>query len=251
MSYGYDSAGRLTSIGHTGPAGVIDSFNYTLDNNGNRTAVTSAEGTETYTLDALNRITAVAYPDGTTEAFAYDPAGNRTSHTQTDGTTVTYSHDAAGQLVSDSTGVNYSYDGAGNLIGTSAGDAYVYFRWGQLTSATIDGTTTTAAFDATGTRVSVDGVAQLWDRTGIEQLISTGDGDNYVHAPGMGVLRDGTSWLHRDAVGSVRHVTGPTGAVTASSAVTVFCTISTFTLRQIRQADWFVADSFSFGVERE
>lgn len=63
---------------------------------------------------------------------------------------------------------------------------------------------------------------QLWDRTGYGTLISTGAGDNYLHLPGGGVLRDGESWLHRDAVGSVRYSTDPTGAVTSSSAFTVF-----------------------------
>jgi len=36
------------------------------------------------------------------------------------------------------------------------------------------------------------------------------------------VLRDNDSWLHRDGVGSVRYSTDLTGAVTSSSAFTVF-----------------------------
>ena len=74
-NYGYDLAGRLTSIGHTVGATVVDSFTYSLDGNGNRVGVTSNTGTESYTLDGLNRITAATYPGAQSETFAYDPAG--------------------------------------------------------------------------------------------------------------------------------------------------------------------------------
>ena len=42
--YGYDTAGPLDRIAHTNGAALIDSFTYTLDGNGNRTAVTSNAG---------------------------------------------------------------------------------------------------------------------------------------------------------------------------------------------------------------
>ena len=71
-AYGYDSAGRLTSIGHAAGATVIDSFTYSLDGNGNRTGVTSNAGSESYTLDGLNRITNASYPGALSEAFSYD-----------------------------------------------------------------------------------------------------------------------------------------------------------------------------------
>ena len=114
-AYGYDTAGRLTSIGHAAGATVIDSFAYSLDGNGNRTGVTSNAGSESYTLDGLNRITAATYPGALEESFVYDAAGNRTSHTDIDGDTIGYTVDATGQLVSDTTGTTYTYDAAGNL----------------------------------------------------------------------------------------------------------------------------------------
>ena len=165
-AYGYDSAGRLTSIGHTAGATVIDSFTYSLDGNGNRTGVTSNAGAESYTLDGLNRITNASYPGALSEAFSYDAAGNRTSHTDIDGATVGYTVDATGQLISDTTGTTYSYDAAGNLTGTSAGDAYVYDDFGRATSITAGGVTETYGYDAADVRVTVDGTTQLWDRNG-------------------------------------------------------------------------------------
>ena len=43
-------------------------------------AVGNVQGASvTYTYDTMNRLTRVAYPDGTTIAYAYDSAGNRLS----------------------------------------------------------------------------------------------------------------------------------------------------------------------------
>lgn len=200
-AHSYDAAGRLVGIAHTGPAGVIDSFTYTLDPNGNRTAVTSSAGVESYVLDGLNRLTGVSYPDNSSEVFGYDPASYRTSHTRTDGTTVGYSIDPAGQIVSDTDGVTYSYDGAGNLTGTTAGDSYGWDDYGRLTSATVDGTSQTYVYDAAGVRTSVDGAGQVWDRTGFPTLISAGS-DNYLHTTARGAglactvqsVRPGPAW---------------------------------------------------------
>jgi YD repeat-containing protein len=44
----------------------------------------SLPGTETYTYDALGRLTSVAYPNATTVTYNYDPAGNRSTVQATD-----------------------------------------------------------------------------------------------------------------------------------------------------------------------
>lgn len=51
---------------------------------------------------SVNGLTQVTYPDGQTEAFTYDAAGNRLSRSA-GGTTTSYSYDDAGQLISDGT----------------------------------------------------------------------------------------------------------------------------------------------------
>ena len=219
-AYGYDTAGRLTDIGHSAGATTIDSFTYSLDGNGNRVGVTSNAGTESYTLDGLNRITSATYPGAQSEAFAYDPAGNRTSHTAIDGTTTGYTVDATGQLISDTTGTTYSYDDAGNLLGTSDGDVYVYDDYGRATSITAGGVTETYTYDARDVRATVDGISQLWDRNGLPTLIETGAGDNFIHT--NGVARDGDEWLLADAVGSVRATVDAAGNVSAETAFTAF-----------------------------
>ena len=191
-----------------------------MDGNGNRVGVTSNAGAESYTLDGLNRITNATYPGALSETFSYDAAGNRTSHTNIDGATVGYTVDATGQLVSDTAGTTYSYDEAGNLTATSAGEAYVYDDFGRATEITIDGITEQYTYDAQDVRVTVDGTTQLWDRNGLPTLISTGAGDNYVHA--AGIARDGDDWLLQDAVGSVRATVDQAGVVSAETAFTAF-----------------------------
>ena len=220
-SYSYDDAGRLTGVGHTGPNGGIDGFSYMLDPNGNRTAAMSNAGTETYTLDVLNRLTNVTYPGALSETFVYDAAGNRTSHTKTDGTTVGFTVDATGQLISDTSGTTYTYDAAGNLTSTSDGESYTYDDYGRHISISAGGVTQTYGYDAANVRVTVDAQTQLWDRNGgLPTLISTGAGDNYVHT--AGIARDGDGWLLADAVGSVRTIVDNTGAATGSQSFTAF-----------------------------
>ena len=108
----------------------------------------------------------------------------------------------------------------GNLLATTAGDGYVYDDYGRTVEATGNGVTQQFAYDAQDVRVTVDGIDQLWDRSaGLPTLISTGDGDNYLHT--AGISRDGDDWLLSDAVGSVRATVDDTGATVGSQDFTV------------------------------
>ena len=221
----FDDAGRLTAVLHEhSVSGVVDEFVYTLDPNGNRTGVTSNGGTESYTIDALNRLTAVSYGNGDSEAFGYDPAGNRVSHTVNGGTPVSSTFDAAGQLVSSSDGTTYSYDAAGNLTGSSAGDTYTWDAYSRLTSATVGATSQTYVYDATDVRVSVDGVGQVWDRAaGLPQLISNGS-EAFLQPNGhyLSTITGATATYGlMDALGSVRHITDSAGTVAGSTDFSV------------------------------
>jgi len=74
----------------------------TVDAAGQRTGLAASWGTFTYGYDRAGRLTSAGYPDGSTEADAYDPAGNRTTITATtplSGTAVTTNtYAAADQL---------------------------------------------------------------------------------------------------------------------------------------------------------
>jgi RHS repeat-associated protein len=160
--YSFDADNRR--VGVTSPLGRRWSFSYdpagnlssTVDANGNATA-TAGDGTTSYTYDAVGRLTAIGYSDGTPAVtFAYDAAGNRTAM-QDGGGTVTYTYDAVNRLLQASRGadvISYSYDAAGNVTQRSyAGGGPVSSTFdadGRLSGVTAGGASTTYAYDASG-----------------------------------------------------------------------------------------------------
>ena len=121
---------------YTGPAGLIDGFEYVLDGNGNRTSVSSSAGTESYAIDDLNRLTEVTFPNGDTTSYTYDAAGNRLAET-VNGSVSTYSYDTNGLLTA--VGADpVTYDAEANTTGLGA-DTFHYDWAGRLTEATVDG----------------------------------------------------------------------------------------------------------------
>lgn len=220
-TYGYDAADRLVDVSHDGSTGEVASFSYTLDEAGNRVAVDGPDGTSTFELDALNRLTDARTP-AADRSYTYDAVGNRLSET-VDGVTDSYTYDAVTGLLTDAGGVPYGYDAAGNVI--AAGDDRYSWDWaGRLTAAQVDGRTSTATYDGDGVRTGLDGRAQLYDRAGgLPQLIGDGT-ERFLHLAGPLAAIDGTgvSWLHGDALGSVSAVTDLAGAVTGTASYTPF-----------------------------
>ena len=93
VTYGYDGAGRLTSMAEQGGTGSVA---YTYDDLGRRASMSDASGVTGYAY----------YPDGATRSvtspagavsYAYDGSGLRTSMTTPAGT-VAYAYDTGGRL---------------------------------------------------------------------------------------------------------------------------------------------------------
>lgn len=226
-SYGYDTGGRLTSIVHADGGGTLQSYSYTLDAMGNRTAVTTPDGTENYTLDELNRLTNVTYANGDVVSYTYDAAGNRLTQTVNGVTTNTYTYDTAGQMTSDGV-TTYTYDAAGNLL-TAGADSYSWDWKGRLASATVGGTTVSYAYDGMDVRTSetVGGVTTpyLWDRAEDLPLLVDDGTNGYLHADGLiaEITNSGAPTYHlTDALGTVRGLTDLTGTLTGASDFDVF-----------------------------
>jgi RHS repeat-associated protein len=132
QSFGYDAAGRLTTI-----TTASASWTISYDASGNRTGVTLNGTTSTYTTEATsNRLSSTANP---ARSFTYDPAGNTTASTAVNPYTATYN--LAGRLATlAKAGVTttYSVDGQGRRVrkfsntGAASTVIFVYDQGGQI-----------------------------------------------------------------------------------------------------------------------
>jgi RHS repeat-associated protein len=151
--YSYDKASRLTLLVNSNGSGVISSYEYTYDGDGNRKTQIEiqrdlnggAPETTTYDYDQLDRLTGVTYPGLAELNYTYSFAGNRLSEIRTDpnnpGNDVnrTYEYDNVNRLLSiadtavPKSDVVFTYDDNGNrtakLVGSFAipGDSHSRF----------------------------------------------------------------------------------------------------------------------------
>ncbi|WP_299927059.1 RHS repeat-associated core domain-containing protein [uncultured Nocardioides sp.] len=230
----YDAAGRLTAIRHTRDGSVVEKAEYALDADGNRTAVTTTAGTETYELDAADQLTSVTYAGGRTEAFTYDAAGNRLTSRSGADPQVSYAYDDASQLVAVG-GRSIVHDDNGNVV--DDGTATYDWDWlDRMVSVETGGQAATFGYDGAGTRVSTtvgqSTTRQLHDSAmsdGRPRLVADGT-TSFVQTP-EGVLAqqqdDTTSYPLLDALGSVRTMTDAQGAVAGRASYDVFGAVST------------------------
>ncbi|MHC4150404.1 MAG: RHS repeat-associated core domain-containing protein, partial [Planctomycetota bacterium] len=186
-TYGYDSAGNMTSIKDAND----HTRTYTYDELNRVTKITSHMGYETkyrydgvgnivektdpnddttsYQYDGLERRVLISYPDSNTVAYEYDENGNVTKLTNTGGIgDITYkSYDGLDRLASVITDygvlftktIKYTYDGVGNRI-TMDADAnvtsYEYDALNRLVKITDPvGNATTYEYDEIGRRTKM------------------------------------------------------------------------------------------------
>lgn len=116
-SYGYDAANRLTAVTYSD--GTTHTVGYSYDSDGNRTAMTDATGTSSYTYNSADRLTTVTNGTGDTVSYSYNSDGNITGLTYPDGNTVTRTYDDAQRLAAvtdwNSNTTTFGYDSDGNL----------------------------------------------------------------------------------------------------------------------------------------
>ncbi len=218
VSYAYDETGRLTSLVNRDSASqVISSNSYALDGVGNRLSNTTQRGTDNYYYDVKYQLTSATHPTLTSEAYAYDAAGNRTvGHGYTD-----WAYNVNNQLTGYN-GVTYGYDANGNM--TSATDAggttsYSYDYENRLVQVNFPGSGYAAyKYDGQGRRIekSVNGVITRYLYNGSDPIAEY-DGAGvlqakYLHGRGWGeplaMLRgEAVYWYHGDGLGSVTEVT--------------------------------------------
>ncbi len=223
-TYTYDDAGRISSIDHVKDAATLASFDYTYDERGMRTSMTTQAGTETYTHDDLGQLIAVEYADSEEVTYTYDDAGNRLTETR-DSVTTTYTYDDAGRIVSVGA-TSATSDDAGNLtdLGT---DEYSYDYGNRLVTSAANGHDATHTYDGDGVRVGseVDStpVDYLVDREGGLPMVVDDGSRSYLHADGLiEATGGGDLYPLTDALGSVRVVTNASGSVVGSKTYELF-----------------------------
>jgi RHS repeat-associated protein len=231
----YDAANRLISIIHKKETTLLESFSYTLDPVGNRLSMTDADGTTSYTYDALDRLMTVSYPTGTpgTVSYTYDPMGNRLTMTE-DSVVTAYVYDEADRLISKTKGTEttlYTWDDDGNLL-TKGDQTFIWNKAGKL-GAWTDGTNSSSyAYNGDGVRVS-----QTNNGTTIKYLQDLGagmatvlreeeNGEFIDYFYGMDLIsqQDSTStnYLLTDGLGSTRLLTNEIGDVTGRYVYDIF-----------------------------
>ena len=188
--HSWDRAGRMLEVAHTSASATLSRFTYVLDPAGNRTAMTSREGTVTYRYDVLDRLTEACWspstcpggapatplaclacigglmsrptatvtppPGETFRTYTYDPVGNRLTEVSNAGTT-TYAYDAADRLSSvtapGQSAVTYTFDNNGNQTAAGA-NTFAWDLADRLVSATVGGTAETYTWAGDGRRLS-------------------------------------------------------------------------------------------------
>lgn len=120
----YDGVGNLTSIVYGDGKTVALSYNPANE----LTAFTDWNGTTSYELDVLGRITAVNDANGNQVGYTYDGNGNQTGIAYPDGSQAVYEYNQRNQISRITMGASqvwYEYDEKGRMIRTQSSDGSV------------------------------------------------------------------------------------------------------------------------------
>lgn len=222
--YGYDR-GRLTTIVHRSGGTTLVSIALAYDAFDRITAVTTPDGTTTYTYDSLGALSRVALPSGRTISYAYDAAGNRRQ--------VTDAGVSTGYVVNDvdqyrqGAGATFGYDADGNLTSRQDGSGtttYQYDGLGRLVRVAGPAGVTTYEYDPLGFRIAqvVNGVRTeyLVNPTGLGSVVAELDGSgallaSYAYGRGLALRQSGDDrrFYHFDASANTIALTDGSGAV--------------------------------------
>ena len=168
VQYDYNRMGLLQSILHSDKNGVLDSYQFHYDANGQKVAsikdrrnLAADSGNFEYRYDALGRMTEVVRDKEVLRKYEYDSFGNRISKEE-DGKITRYQYNSLNQMVSSSDGVDeesYVYDKRGNIKEVYANgklkNAYTYGCLNRLEKAENDrGMTAQYVYNGLGHRVA-------------------------------------------------------------------------------------------------
>lgn len=234
-NYTYDNLSRLLSVLHELGAATIDGASYTVDAVGNRTVKTNQLNavTENYAYDAIYQLAGVTQGANTTEAYTYDPVGNRLSSLGVS----PYTYNNSNQLTSTPS-ATYTYDNNGNTLTKVDASGTTTYAWdfeNRLLSVALPGSGGTVSFkyDPLGRRIqksSASGTTNYaYDGADMaEEVDAAGSAiARYAMGPGidqpLAMLRGGvTSYYQADGLGSITSLTDASGSVAGTYTYDTF-----------------------------
>ena len=158
-SYEYDNINRVKSVETPLDETLVNTFDYTYDENGNVLTETRNGNTTSYVYDSLNRLVSVTYSDNSSVSYEYDGFGNRVREVYSNGDIKEYIYNSKYQLteikLNNSTTDTYAYNASGALISHN-NKTYTYDNFDKLTGYS-DGTYThTYSYNTDGIRTAKD-----------------------------------------------------------------------------------------------
>ena len=224
-TYGYDAAGQLLNIVNYAPNASVNSrFDYTYDQLGQLTSMTTLDGISKYGYDANGQLTSVTLPDNRTIQYQYDAAGNRIAVTD-NGVATSYETNSLNQYTAVGKG-NYTYDADGNLISKTDGgktSTYTYDAENRLVGVVTPDGIWSYEYDAFGNRIASTHNGQrteyLLDPSGLGNVVGEYSNGNliarYTHGFGLESRVDATNttaYYDFDAIGSTAGLTAGNGS---------------------------------------
>jgi RHS repeat-associated protein len=226
VTHTYDLSGHRLSTTRVG-VGINDTFTW-LTNGWLQKRVTTGTGgaTRTYTYDSLGRLVSEA---GTplTQSFGYDDNGNRLSNGSN-----TYAYTANTNAMSKRQASAVTRDAAGNTLTDGTGRTLTWDSWGNLSSVTKAGITTSYVYNYRHQRVKKtlsNGTVTLYHYDESDRLIMETSGTGIVQAmyfylddntpfalmyaansPNNNTAQDQIIYLHTDHLGTPRLATDST-----------------------------------------
>lgn len=235
--YTYDSLMRTKTITASDPAQNQQmSYSYTYDKMDNITAKNTEAGNYAYGYDDLYRLNDVKKDTNQTEAYTYDPVGNRlTSATATNWTYnqnnelqsyngTTYQYDANGNTTQRNANgqiQNYVYDVDNRLIEVKDGSGgmiatYTYDPFGRKIKKDVGGAVTYYLY-------SNEGLIGEYDKTGAEIKIYGYKPDSTWTTDPV-LMKEGANYYfyHNDHLGTPQKMTSISGVVVWSAIYDAF-----------------------------
>lgn len=170
-----------------------------------------------YSYDALSRLTAADYSDGTYFHYVYDSVGNRLSEA-TEVYTTTYSYDDANRLVSAG-GESYTWDDNGNLLADGV-YTYTFNAVNRLIAVSSEGVEIGSyQYNGSGDRVSQEtGGETIYYKldlaAGLTEVLADNE-HSYLYGNGRIAQygETGSEYFLGDGLGSLRQLAGEYGDI--------------------------------------